>query len=99
MEVFKIGLIRSVKLNNGLEVYNAYYRLNSLSGDKDNIEFVMHGYASKSLRNEGAGRIDEEYYSFTPDTSEDATNFIKQAYEYLKTLPEYADAIDVIESD
>jgi hypothetical protein len=33
-----------------------------------------------------------KYVAFTPNLEGD--NFIKQAYLYLKTLPEYADAID-----
>ena len=32
-------------------------------------------------------------YEFTPDLN--GGNFIKQAYEHLKTLPEFSDAIDV----
>lgn len=34
----------------------------------------------------------EKQYLFTPDM--DGGNFIKQAYEYLKTLPEFAGAVD-----
>lgn len=36
--------------------------------------------------------IDTKSYLFTP--SLDGDNFIKQGYFYLKTLPEYADAVD-----
>jgi len=31
---------------------------------------------------------------FTPSVSDGSTNFIQQGYEYLKTLPEFADAVD-----
>jgi hypothetical protein len=33
-------------------------------------------------------------YSFEPSVAEDAPNFIKQAYLYLKTLPEFSGAED-----
>lgn len=33
-----------------------------------------------------------KYFSFVPNLEE--TNFIKQAYEYLKTLPEFSGAVD-----
>lgn len=36
--------------------------------------------------------IETKYFNFIPDLGGD--NFIKQAYLYLKTLPEFADAID-----
>ena len=33
-------------------------------------------------------------YSVPFSVADDAPNFIKQAYEYLKTMPEWADAVD-----
>ena len=33
-------------------------------------------------------------YSFEADLGEAAPNHIKQAYQFLKTLPEFADAVD-----
>lgn len=34
-------------------------------------------------------------YTFTPSVASGSENFIKQAYEHLKTLPEFAGAADV----
>lgn len=39
------------------------------------------------------GRIDRKH-QFTPSVADGAQNFIKQAYEHLKTLPEYAGSED-----
>ena len=36
--------------------------------------------------------LTEHTYEFTPDM--DGANFIRQAYLYLKTLPEFANAVD-----
>lgn len=36
----------------------------------------------------------ERFFDFTPSVADDAANFIEQAYVYLKTLPEFADAVD-----
>ena len=36
--------------------------------------------------------LETKVYFFTPKMNQD--NFIKQAYEYLKTLPEFANATD-----
>lgn len=37
-------------------------------------------------------------YAFVPSVADDAANFIKQAYEHLKTLDEFAGAVDVLEA-
>ena len=38
--------------------------------------------------------LDIKEYSFTPSVADDSQNFIKQAYEHLKTLPDFAGFID-----
>ena len=47
-----------------------------------------------SIVNE-AGHQATKSFEFTPSVAEGSENTIKQAYEYLKTLPEFADAVDV----
>jgi hypothetical protein len=47
-----------------------------------------------SIVNE-AGQQASQSFEFTPSVEVAAENFIKQAYEHLKTLPEFADAVDV----
>ena len=37
-------------------------------------------------------KLAERIYTFTPDL--EGPNFIKQAYQFLKTLPEFSDATD-----
>jgi hypothetical protein len=39
-----------------------------------------------------ANAVKKESYQFTPNMNSD--NFIKQAYLHLKSLPEFADAVD-----
>lgn len=65
---------------------NTYIKVNSFYGDKNCFYFdtiIYNKDKTKELKN-------ERFY-FVP-TMED--NFIKQAYLYLKSLPEYADAVD-----
>lgn len=38
------------------------------------------------------------YKGFTPCNNDDAKNIIKQAYEFLKTLPDFAEAADIFEA-
>lgn len=75
-----------------LTLENAYIKIDSIQGDKNNIEFrvQMFNKTKEYL-------IDERFYNFIPDVLENSPNFIKQGYEYLKTLPEFQDAVDVLE--
>ena len=69
-------------------VFNdAYMKINTLSGDKNKIEFQL--YIFKQI--DGL-LIERKLFSFVPNL--DGANFIKQGYEHLKTLPEFAGAID-----
>lgn len=72
-----------------LELKDAYYRVESISGSKQNISFVVS--ISKKL-NDKQIEITSAQYSFVP--SMDNKNFIAQAYAHLKTLPEFAGATD-----
>ena len=38
--------------------------------------------------------IEYKQYTFIPSVADGSANFIQQGYEYLKTLPEFADAVD-----
>lgn len=48
--------------------------------------------ASADVRFIADGVSFAKFYKFTPDMN--GPNFVKQAYEYLKTLPEFEDAKD-----
>jgi hypothetical protein len=61
-------------------------KVTSISGNKDELEInVLHfNEVNKFYRT----------YTFQPSVADDSTNFIKQAYLYLKTLPEFSGAED-----
>lgn len=63
---------------------NAYIKVQSVQGSKDQVGVVV----SFSGNNAWFQRL----YSFTP--SLEGPNFIRQAYEHLKTLSEFAGATD-----
>jgi hypothetical protein len=44
--------------------------------------------------NQGEPPFDYLEYKFFPDVTTGSVNFAQQAYEYLKTLPEFSDATD-----
>jgi hypothetical protein len=68
-------------------VKNAYHKVESLSGDKNSISFDLAIF--DETKKEMAAL---KKYSFVP--SMNSENFVKQAYEHLKSLPEFAGATD-----
>lgn len=63
---------------------NAYIKVERVSASKDS--------ASADVSFTEGEKKSSSSYTFQPKL--DGGNFIKQAYEYLKTLPEFADAQD-----
>lgn len=89
-----MGLIKNITLENGLVANGSYVRIDTVSGYKGGIDLSVNSYVSQAAFNEGKAYIDQKMYSFTPSVDDNSPNFIKQGYEYLKTLDEYQDAID-----
>jgi hypothetical protein len=75
-------------INKGQEtvVFNAYIKVVFVSGDKNEA-------VASVVFNDNENKI-EKQYRFTVSTSEFSKNFIAQAYNHLKTLPEFAGATD-----
>ena len=68
---------------------SVYIRIEKIYGDKQNLNITVNVYDS-----EKKNIIETNDYWFTPDVNDTSENFIKQGYEYLKTLPKYADVTD-----
>lgn len=68
---------------------NAYHRIERINGNKDLIEIELLSYDESQSH-----MIESNFYKFKPSVQDDALNFIKQGYNYLKTLPEFMDAVD-----
>jgi hypothetical protein len=64
---------------------NAYWKINRIDGNKNGMHINVFCYVGDKL-------FKQESYHFLPEI--DGENFIKQAYVYLKTLPEFAGAVD-----
>ena len=84
----QLSLIETREQFSGQLVFDdAYWKLNQISGTKNKITFFVQVQGSK-----GGPVLALKEYSFVPDM--DGGNFIKQAYQFLKTLPEFSDATD-----
>jgi hypothetical protein len=80
------GGVATTQENAVLELANAYIVVHAVEGTKQQMRATVH------FRGEGAALT--KLYSFEPSVEDDAGNFIKQAYEHLKTLPEFEGAED-----
>lgn len=76
----------------GIAVSGAYCRIESISLTKTAITFALRRYKDNS----GLPFFLEEYVTAPYDLT--GKNPIQQAYDYLKALPEFASAVDVLEA-
>ena len=64
--------------------FNCYVKVENISGSKDNLVALV-SFTSDKIKG-------KKSYEFSPNL--EGNNFIAQAYEYLKSLPEFVGAID-----
>lgn len=84
-----VAVIKERTIEKQQTIEDAYIKVSSVNGNKTTLDFEVEVYNS-----EQSELIYISGYKFNPDTTDNSPNFIQQSYEYLKTLPEYADAID-----
>lgn len=89
-----MALSKTTTTSTGIDVTNAYIRVDTVAGYKGRIDTSVNYYVSKQEFIDGKGYVQQQMFAFVPDIADGSANFIAQAYEHLKTLPEFADAID-----
>lgn len=83
-----MALSKTVKTPQEFEASNAYHKVDSISIiGKNTLMFAVTSHKEKNSSN-------FKNMSFTCNYDIDGSNPIKQAYAYLKTLPEFAGATD-----
>lgn len=73
------------KREEDLLVKNCYFKVETVAGDKSSVTATVSSQVSNSQK---------RLTSYTFEPSLEGPNFITQAYEHLKTLPEFEGAID-----
>lgn len=76
------------RLDESITFNKAYHRITRIDGDKNLISFYVDVFKT----NEATSSLSQTKHSFQPVLN--GNNFIAQAYEHLKTLPEFAGATD-----
>jgi hypothetical protein len=86
-----MALQKTIIVNDGfgqdITIPNVYIRVDSVSGGKDNLSILVNLYKDKNL-----APIQTNRFMFQP--AMDGKNFIAQAYDHLKTLPEFTGTTD-----
>ena len=84
-----MALQKSTTSPQGFNADNAYHRVENVSLlNKNSLNFTVLSYASAS------NNVSFQANAYSCSYDLDGENPIKQAYEYLKTLPEFSGATD-----
>lgn len=84
-----MALAKTITTNFGIEVADAYHRVSEVTiTGKDMLAFTVSAYADRDAR-----AVSTAGHQCAYDIA--GSNPIQQAYEHLKTLPEFAGAADV----
>jgi hypothetical protein len=80
-----------------ITITDCYWKVelsNGITGGKENLKVRMNCFKNKTIADTNENKYVDFDFEFVPDLNS-ADNFIKQAYTFAKTLPEFAGAIDV----
>ena len=75
----------------GITIPLAYIRVNNFSGSKSHIAFNVGFYGPANEQGERE-MFDQQAHQCAYDLN--GSNAVKQAYEHLKTLPEFSGALE-----
>ncbi|NTZ20945.1 hypothetical protein EXW96_26520 [Paenibacillus sp. JMULE4] len=89
-----MAFIISTSAESGIIITDSYARVDSIFGSKTSLAFTLNYYIDQSAFISGNAFVKQERYEFAPSVEEGSSNFIKQAYEYLKTLSNFVNAED-----
>jgi len=92
-----MGYKQNVQLNSGLSVTEAYHRLDSYVGGKTGVTVYVNAYVSQQAYLDGKVLLIQKPYTFIPNMDDNAENIMRQGYADIKTRPENANIVDVLE--
>lgn len=77
-------------------IANAYWKVevdNGIIGGKTKLYCRLNCFKNQAIADTNADKYADFDFEFVPDLNS-MDNFIKQAYDYAKTLPEFSGAVD-----
>lgn len=107
---YKMALEKQMELSSGLLLKNSYHRITNLTLDYVNktFRFIVSIYINQQTRLDGKSNLMSNHYTendssvfdqwFRIDALNHANqNPVERGYNYLKSLPDYENATDVLE--
>jgi hypothetical protein len=91
-----MAFTKNITLNNGIQLENAYCKIRHIDGNKNFIIVSVEAYLNKDI----ADRCYEDnslflkVWNYKIENIDITQNMWEQCYTYLKTLPEWSDAIN-----
>jgi len=79
-----------------ITIADCYWKIevdNGIRGGKTNLQVRMSCFKNEAIADTNQNKYADFDFHFVPDLNS-ADNFIKQAYVYAKTLPEFSGAVD-----
>lgn len=92
-----MGFLKTIETVQGLTVNNAYHRVETIQGNKTNLECSIGIYASKQAADDGKAMISSVTLAFEPSSDDVTTNVFKQVYAALFATNDYADVTHILE--
>lgn len=95
-----MALQMTIALPSGIIVQSAYIKIVGYQGNKNQCQLSLAAFKDQASMQAGAPQIDGYNLSevFVPTLSATAGDFITQGYNYIKTLPDFSGATNVIEN-
>ena len=79
-----------------ITIAGCYWKIevdNGIQGGKTKLRARMNCFKDKATADTNQNKYSDIDFEFVPDMNS-SDNFIKQAYDYAKTLPEFSGAVD-----
>lgn len=92
-----MGLLQDIILPSGIDVKNAYFRVENFGGNNESIDVTITAYLDRQAFLTNKSSLIEKSYVIPHDINDDALNIVRQVYAYLKEKEGFQDAVDVLE--
>lgn len=86
-----MALLHSLSLSSGIDLPNAYAKIDTFMGTKDSMTVDVAWFSSEQARLDEKPSVHRQSYMLPGVPNED---LLTSTYNYLKTLPEFAGAED-----
>jgi hypothetical protein len=92
-----MALKKDITLDNGLVAKDAYIVISSIQWTRKSCILTVESYCNQEYFHDDKSKISSKVFGFIPKITDGSLNFLKQGYEYLKTLDEFNGAIDLLD--